>query len=70
MLCLVICTSALHLIIEARSERISAGESLRKGAGSAVVFVLSAIVVWPVGGLLGYHMRVRESLQNRERKKS
>ncbi|THH09362.1 hypothetical protein EW145_g2079 [Phellinidium pouzarii] len=59
-LCLIICTSALHLVIQAHDEHIDAKESLRLGAGSgsAVVFVLTVIVIWPVGGLLGYHMRL------------
>ncbi|EJD05926.1 uncharacterized protein FOMMEDRAFT_18155 [Fomitiporia mediterranea MF3/22] len=57
-LCLMICTSALHLVIQAHREHITAASSLHKGAGSAVVFALSAIVVWPVGGLLGYHVRL------------
>lgn len=57
-LCLVICTSALHLVIQARRDNISAGASIRKGAGSAVVFVISSIVIWPIAGLLGYHLRL------------
>lgn len=57
-MCLIICTSALHLVLQARSENIGFEESLRRGAGSAVVFVISAIVVWPVAGLLGYHSRL------------
>ncbi|KAH8117445.1 DHHC palmitoyltransferase-domain-containing protein [Phellopilus nigrolimitatus] len=59
-LCLIICTSALHLVIQAHDGHISAGESLRRGAsaGSAVVFIMGAIVIWPVGGLLGYHLRL------------
>ncbi|KLO18546.1 hypothetical protein SCHPADRAFT_819513 [Schizopora paradoxa] len=57
-LILVICTSALHLVIQAHRDNISATASIRKGAGSAVVFVMSSIVIWPVGGLLGYHIRL------------
>ncbi len=57
-LCLIICTAVLHLVIQARRDNISAGASIRKGAGSAVVFVISALVFWPVTGLLGYHVRV------------
>lgn len=48
----------LHLLIQAHEDNISAGASLRKGAGSAVVFAVSALMIWPVGSLLGYHMRV------------
>ncbi|KAL5533051.1 ERF2 [Sanghuangporus sanghuang] len=57
-LCFMICTSALHLVIHANRDHISAGKSLNDGAGSAVVFVVCAIVIWPVGGLLGYHIRL------------
>ncbi|KAI5124516.1 hypothetical protein M0805_003040 [Coniferiporia weirii] len=57
-LCLIICTSALHLVIQAHNEHLNVQQSLRRGAGSAVVFLLSAIMIWPVGGLLGYHMRL------------
>jgi palmitoyltransferase ZDHHC9/14/18 len=34
------------------------GQALGKGAGSAVAFCLAATVIWPVGALLAYHMRV------------
>jgi hypothetical protein len=32
--------------------------ALGKGPGSAVAFCLAVIVVWPVGALLAYHVRV------------
>ncbi|KAJ6502409.1 DHHC palmitoyltransferase-domain-containing protein [Mycena sanguinolenta] len=32
--------------------------ALKHGAGSAVVFCLGIIVIWPVGALLSYHMRL------------
>jgi hypothetical protein len=34
--------------------------ALGKGTGSAVAFCLAAIVVWPVGALLAYHVRVSD----------
>ncbi|KAL5529138.1 hypothetical protein ACEPAG_5112 [Sanghuangporus baumii] len=57
-LCFMICTSALHLVIHANRIHISAGKSFNDGAGSAFVFVVCAIVIWPVVGLLGYHIRL------------
>jgi hypothetical protein len=37
------------------------GHALGKGgAGSAVAFCLAATVIWPVGALLAYHMRVSD----------
>jgi hypothetical protein len=57
-LCLVICTTVLHLVLQAKREGLTAKQSLSKGAGSAVAFTLSVIVLWPVTGLLGYHVRV------------
>ena len=59
---LVICTTIVHLVVQANREELSASESLRKGAGSAVAFAMSIIVVWPVAGLLGYHIRVSYTL--------
>jgi len=58
-LCLVIVTSALHLSILTR-ESTGRGfrQALAKGAGSAVAFCLAATVVWPVGALLAYHVRL------------
>ncbi|KAF7363570.1 Palmitoyltransferase [Mycena sanguinolenta] len=34
------------------------GHALKHGAGSAVVFCLGITVIWPVGALLSYHMRL------------
>ena len=34
--------------------------ALGKGAGSVVAFCLAVIVVWPVGALLAYHVRVSD----------
>jgi palmitoyltransferase ZDHHC9/14/18 len=42
-----------------RERRISLGHALGEGAGSAVAFCLAVTVIWPVGALLAYHMRVR-----------
>lgn len=57
-LCLVICTSALHLYLLIRRDGIKFSSALREGAGSAVAFVLAIIVIWPVTALLVYHMRL------------
>ncbi|KAG9318549.1 DHHC palmitoyltransferase-domain-containing protein [Chiua virens] len=58
-LCLVICTSALHLYLLTQKDRVDFYEALNRGVGSAVAFSLSILVVWPVTALLAYHMRVR-----------
>lgn len=34
--------------------------ALGRGAGSAVAFCLAVTVIWPVGALLAYHMRVSD----------
>ncbi|KAI0277668.1 DHHC palmitoyltransferase-domain-containing protein [Russula aff. rugulosa BPL654] len=58
-LCLVIVTSALHLWMLTSEKRVkNFSHALGKGAGSAVAFCLAVIVVWPVGALLGYHVRL------------
>lgn len=57
-LCLVICTSALHLYLLTRRDGIKFSSALREGAGSAVAFSLAITVVWPVTALLVYHMRL------------
>ncbi|KAG1891357.1 DHHC palmitoyltransferase-domain-containing protein [Suillus subluteus] len=58
-LCLVICTSALHLYLLTRRDGIEFSSALREGAGSAVAFSLAITVIWPVTALLVYHMRIR-----------
>jgi palmitoyltransferase ZDHHC9/14/18 len=57
-LCLVICTSALHLYLLTRRDGINFLSALRKGPGSGVAFLLAIVVIWPVTALLVYHMRV------------
>ena len=54
-----IVTSALHVYLEQRRGHVGTREALSRAVGSAVVFVLCAVAVFPVGGLLGYHLRVR-----------
>ncbi|KAG8763418.1 Eukaryotic peptide chain release factor GTP-binding subunit [Ceratobasidium sp. 423] len=54
-------TAALHIYLQTRPEHGS--KSFREalggtGIGSAVVFVVCAAVIWPVGTLLGYHIRL------------
>lgn len=57
-LCLVICTSALHLYLLIHRDGIEFSSALKKGTGSAVAFSLAIIVIWPVTALLVYHMRL------------
>ncbi|KAH9048147.1 DHHC palmitoyltransferase-domain-containing protein [Lactarius hengduanensis] len=57
-LCLVIVTSALHVSILTREDQIDLGHALGKGAGSATAFCLAITVIWPVGALLLYHVRL------------
>jgi len=57
-LCLVICTSALHLYLLTQIDHVDFYEALNRGVGSAVAFSLSILVVWPVTALLAYHLRV------------
>ncbi|KAF5373557.1 hypothetical protein D9758_000693 [Tetrapyrgos nigripes] len=59
-LVLIICTSALHLYLVTRKEHVDFGNALKgsQGGGSAAVFCLSIVVIWPVGALLSYHLRL------------
>ena len=57
-LCLVICTSAIHIYLLTQLDQVDFREALHLGVGSAVAFSLSMLVVWPVTALLAYHMRV------------
>ncbi|TFY77651.1 hypothetical protein EWM64_g6362 [Hericium alpestre] len=57
-LCLVIVTSALHIYLVTRRDHVDFSHALNEAAGSAVVFSLSIVVVWPVAALLSYHMRL------------
>ncbi|KAH7926633.1 hypothetical protein BV22DRAFT_1127990 [Leucogyrophana mollusca] len=57
-LCLVICTSAIHLYLLTRDDHVNFVGALDRGVGSAVAFSLSVIVIWPVTALLAYHMRL------------
>ncbi|KAJ7021676.1 DHHC palmitoyltransferase-domain-containing protein [Mycena alexandri] len=61
----VIVTAALHLSFLARWTAAAGGDggggfkhAVRHGAGSAVVFCLTVLVLWPVGALLSYHVRL------------
>ncbi|KAG5635470.1 hypothetical protein H0H81_011111 [Sphagnurus paluster] len=64
-LLLVIITSALHLwllttVPTESGQHLNLRHALsdRKGIGSAIVFCISIAVIWPVGALLAYHMRL------------
>lgn len=57
-LCLVICTSAIHLYLLTRRNHENFRRAVANGLGSAIAFSLSIIVVWPVTALLAYHMRL------------
>jgi len=54
----IIVTSALHLYFLTVRRKINLREALRQGAGSAVVFSISIVVIWPVLALLTYHLRL------------
>ncbi|KAJ3576658.1 hypothetical protein NP233_g300 [Leucocoprinus birnbaumii] len=57
-LILIICTSALHLYFLTIRDDLDLRHALKRGAGSAVAFCLSILVIWPVAALLLYHMRL------------
>ncbi|KAG8217574.1 DHHC palmitoyltransferase-domain-containing protein [Butyriboletus roseoflavus] len=57
-LCLVICTSAIHLYLLTQKDHVNFYDALSRGVGSAVAFSLSILVVWPVTALLAYHLRL------------
>ncbi|KDQ60932.1 hypothetical protein JAAARDRAFT_125489 [Jaapia argillacea MUCL 33604] len=57
-LCMVIVTSAIHLYLLTRLDHFDFKHALDHGAGSAVAFILSVLVIWPVTALLLYHMRL------------
>lgn len=54
----MIVTSALHLYLLTHRDHDPFKNALSHGAGSAVVFSLAIVVIWPVGALLSYHMRL------------
>jgi len=55
----IIVTCALHLYFLTVRRNIGLREALKHGAGSAVGFSISLVVIWPVLALLSYHLRVR-----------
>ena len=64
-LILVICTTAIHLwLLTTRKYGLSFHQALATadGVGSAVAFMITILVVWPVGALFLYHARVRRRL--------
>lgn len=44
--------------------------ALGKGVGSAVAFCLAATVIWPVGALLVYHVRVSDRVFSVDRQRN
>ena len=54
----IIVTCALHLYFLTVRHNIGFHKALDQGAGSAVAFSMSIIVIWPVFALLSYHLRV------------
>lgn len=60
-LVLIIVTSALHIFFLTQLDDINFRRALkqREGIGSAIAFCLAVAVIWPVGALLSYHLRVR-----------
>ncbi|KAI0929198.1 hypothetical protein AcV5_006528 [Taiwanofungus camphoratus] len=59
-LILVICTTAIHLWLLTRDWHLSFRQALSTsdGAGSAVAFSMSILLIWPVMALLVYHLRL------------
>lgn len=57
-LILLIVTSALQLYFLTRWQHLSFGGALQRTPGTAVVFALALIVIWPVAALLSYHLRL------------
>lgn len=57
-LILIISTSALHLYLLTSRGNLDFRHALKQGAGSAVAFCLSILIIWPVAALLLYHMRL------------
>ena len=55
---MVIVSSAIHLWLLAQRNTWSFAHALREGAGSAVCFSLAIILIWPVGALFSYHVRL------------
>lgn len=62
-LILVICTTALHLVLLSHKSHMSFRHAIAtsQGVGSAIAFCLSIILIWPVSALLSYHLRVSRS---------
>ena len=62
-LILVICTTALHLVLLSHKAHMSFRHAIAtsQGVGSAIAFCLSIILIWPVSALLSYHLRVSRS---------
>lgn len=54
----IIVTCALHLYFLTTQRHIGFRKALGQGAGSAVAFSISVVVIWPVLALLSYHLRV------------
>lgn len=54
----IIVTCALHLYFLTTRRHISFRKALEEGAGSAVAFSMSLVVIWPVLALLSYHLRL------------
>lgn len=48
----------MHLYFLTVRSKINFREALKQGAGSAVGFSISVVVIWPVLALLTYHLRV------------
>lgn len=56
---LIAVTSAIHLHVLSSREHLDFQQTLREGFGSAVTFIASCILIWPVSTLMAYHVRVR-----------
>lgn len=54
----IVVTCALHIYFLTVRRNIGFPKALEQGAGSAVAFSISIVVIWPVLALLSYHLRV------------
>jgi hypothetical protein len=55
---LIIITSAIHLYLISHNEQTSFRQALKRAPGSAAVFIMGLLVIWPDLALLSYHIRL------------
>jgi len=55
---LVMVTAVYHVYLVSRERHGGAKYAVRHAVGSVVVACLCAVVIWPLSGLTGYHVRL------------